>query len=215
LTDRIPLNVTRKLSALGVRCPTCDSVVARGTLDVHVQDCPLECERGCGTKVTPAQRVQHDGVCGALESPCTAYGCAVVLPRSDLAAHRAQCALVAIEPATRSLLVHLETTRLRCAESLEERFAEHTRCFAARLEEQEKRFFQLQTHVVERLEEVARAQASLLIARLAEHERRLIALEDRVAHRTRACIASEPAAARAILREKRNSRNLNSQDSSS
>lgn len=278
LADLLPLSVTRKLAALGVRCPACDIVVTRGTLDAHVQECPLECERGCGIKVTPAQRVQHDGICGALESPCTAYGCAVVLPRSNLAAHRAQCALVAIEPATRSLLVHLETSRLRCAEEQKrclaegfaehtqrftarleehtrrnderfadhmrciddrfaqcfaERFAEHTQRFAAcleervaeseaqcmrRIEEQEKRFFQLQTHVVERLEEVARAQTSLLVARLAEHERRLVALEDRAATRKRTGTASEavpPLSALSILREKRNSRNLNSQDSSS
>jgi hypothetical protein len=53
----------------------------------------------------------HDQECGAYPAACGAFACEAVVSRKQLAAHRATCPLVKVEPATRALQQMIEQLR--------------------------------------------------------------------------------------------------------
>lgn len=133
----MPAFVTARLDALKVHCPACNKTLARVDFAEHVGDCPCPCPRGCGERVPPSQRAAHDQECGAYPAACGAFACEAVVSRKQLAAHRATCPLVKVEPATRALQQMIE--QLRAQRQQQE----------ARLLQQEARLLQLEARLAE------------------------------------------------------------------
>ena len=108
--------VLAQLAGLKVHCPTCQAAVLRTALPEHVQNCPVECPRGCGVQVSPAEAAGHERECGAILASCGAFACPALLPRRDLEQHRQQCAFVQVAPAFTQLLERLQLVEEQLAE---------------------------------------------------------------------------------------------------
>lgn len=95
-----PRIITQLLDALPVACPECNGRHQRGNLARHIQLCPKPCARGCGEAVAMAHVKAHEDTCASVTAACPAadVGCAVVLPRGQLAAHVLTCPLAPLRP---------------------------------------------------------------------------------------------------------------------
>eukprot|EP00697_Spironema_sp_BW2_P014627 gnl/Spiro4/5107_TR2554_c0_g2_i1.p1 gnl/Spiro4/5107_TR2554_c0_g2~~gnl/Spiro4/5107_TR2554_c0_g2_i1.p1 ORF type:complete len:309 (+),score=12.89 gnl/Spiro4/5107_TR2554_c0_g2_i1:52-927(+) len=93
------------LDALKVRCPNhtrhgCPAIVPRGDLDAHVRACVVPCEAGCGERVAPNDRVNHQAICPRFVLPCPAADvqCSFSCPREHMAEHERACELLRQRP---------------------------------------------------------------------------------------------------------------------
>ena len=112
------------LQGLKVNCPGCSCSVTRGIYAEHVQECPIPCPRGCGEKIRPLTSAAHDSVCGRVETPCTAFGCTVRLPRQSLPQHVTACPFVTLEPAFRLLLATMDERHRQIVMAMDEKLTQ-------------------------------------------------------------------------------------------
>ncbi|KAH3761161.1 hypothetical protein Pelo_7012 [Pelomyxa schiedti] len=86
-----------------VICETCNETVQRKRIkdmSHKEEDCPTACMHGCGMKVKPKERKEHDTSCAMLPIVCTAKPfCTWTGPRCELKSHTELCIVAKVAPA--------------------------------------------------------------------------------------------------------------------
>jgi len=108
-----------RLDQIPVRCSSCQSEVARGSMEHHsLHSCAQPCPQLCGQSFPRSEMKSHESTCPNVMIPCPgqALKCPVEVKRIEMDNHIASCPVVALEPSLQYLQTHLQAQQIQLSQ---------------------------------------------------------------------------------------------------
>jgi len=159
-----PRPILNILDKLKVFCPICHNSLNRGELAIHIANCPVPCTLGCGEKVAPKEKLDHEkNKCINKIVNCTAVdvGCDFSAPRNEIAAHVATCKLMEMKPLFLLMMNEITKMKAEIREELAKEMNEFKQETARELSELRHRFQNGTKYTKEELDNVEKVLYAL------------------------------------------------------
>lgn len=116
----------------------CSQPISRGELSAHLGFCPVLCSLGCGERVPPKEKQEHEtNRCSNKITPCPAFdvGCSYSGARSTQEDHIEGCRFVAMKPMLLLMKDEMDIVRKQLREEIAAEFENYKKQSAKEIED--------------------------------------------------------------------------------